>query len=253
MSSEWYQVVALGARYWFALLGVIIIWRALRWQWSDSRRRKQVMRNLPDAGYIGTLYVLEGESDAFDEGDTINIPAEGVLGSAMGCDVFIPHPSVSARHMLFHLFPDGLHIRAYRDQQMVVDEEVLEPGEQAILLHGATLTVGAVVLQLRLFVGVGVQHALTAPPPVPKESKRGGKTAAKQKETVQTEKRRKSVFKLKKKPPVQEEEIYDEEAYEEDAYDEAEYEAFEDYTDGEAPWSTNTWGSPFDEEDDRYS
>lgn len=245
MSSEWYQVLSLGARYWFALLGVVIVWRALRWQWSDSRRRKQVLRNLPDAGYIGTLYVLEGESDAFDEGDSINIPAEGVLGSAMGCDVFIPHPSISARHMLFHLFPDGLHVRAYRDQQLTVDGEILEPGEQAILLHGATLEVGAVEMQLRLFVGVVLRAAQEGDPPPLHASTRKQKAADK--------KKKKPVLKMvkKRKPPVEEEEAYLEEDVDEVYQDEADYDG--NYGEEEAPWSTRTWGSPFDEDDDRYS
>lgn len=157
MSSDWYEVLALGMRYWFVALAVLLVWQAASWQREDNKRRAKVLSNLPDAGYIGTLYVMHGESDVLDEGDNLNIPAEGVLGSAMGCDVYLPHQSVDSRHVVFHLFRDGLHVRAHRDQKLVIDGQALPPGEQAILRHGAVMTVGSVVLQLRLFVGVDVK------------------------------------------------------------------------------------------------
>lgn len=231
VSSDWYEVLAVGARYWFALLGVLIVWRALRWQISDNRRRAQVLRNLPDAGYIGTLYVMEGESDALDEGDSINIPAEGVLGSAMGCDVFLPHPSVSARHVLFHLFADGLHVRAYKDQTLVVDGQVLLPGEQAILRHGAVLTIGAVVVQLRLFVGVTLKSSrpqdAPLPPPPAGDAKARKKPFARRPKTQPMEPPEAAPLEEDTEPPEQ-------------------------------PWDTGQWqnlpgwGNPFDENDDFY-
>ena len=154
MSREYYELLVLSARYVFALLGVVVVWRAARWLRQDSRQRRRVMRDLPDAGYIGALYVLEGQSKHLGPGDSLPLPAEGVLGSGAGCDVRVRHATVARRHALFELRRDGMHLRPHRDARLWVDGQPLPQGCQAILAHGALLTLGRVDLQLRLFAGV---------------------------------------------------------------------------------------------------
>ena len=154
MSQEYYELLALAARYAFALLSVIIVWRAASWLRQDSRRRKMVMSALPDAGYVGALYVMEGQSKHIHPGDSLPLPVEGLLGSGAGCDVRVPHPTVSRRHALFEFRADGLHLRPHRDARLWVDGQPLPRGCEAILAHGARLTLGSVTLQLRLFAGV---------------------------------------------------------------------------------------------------
>src|SRR5699024_9735556 len=97
-------------RYVFLLLALAVLLKALRWMLRDARLRRQTMRKLPDAGYIGAFYVMSGESRRLDAGDEIRLPCEGTLGSARACDVCVPHPSVPARAAIFWLERDGLHM-----------------------------------------------------------------------------------------------------------------------------------------------
>jgi len=154
LSQAYYELLVLAARYVFALLGVIVVWRATRWLRQDYRQRRWVMSSLPDAGYIGTLYVMEGQSKHLSPDDSLPLPAEGLLGSGAGCDVRVLHPTVARRHAMFEFRTDGLHLRPYRDERLQVDGHPLPQGCEAILNHGAILTLGGVMLQLRLFAGV---------------------------------------------------------------------------------------------------
>jgi len=154
LSQDYYELLVLAARYVFALLGVVVVWRAANWLRQDFRERRWVKSALPDAGYIGTLHVMEGQSKRLIPGDSLPLPTEGVLGSGAGCDVRVSHATVGRRHALFEFRPDGLHLRPYRDERLQVDGHPLPQGCEAILAHGAMLTLGGVMLQLRLFAGI---------------------------------------------------------------------------------------------------
>ena len=165
MSQEYYELLVLAARYVFALLGVVVVWRAANWLRQDFRERRWVMSSLPDAGYIGTLHVMEGQSKRLSPGDSLPLPTEGLLGSGAGCDVRVPHATVGRRHALFEFRPDGLHLRPYRNERLQVDGHPLPQGCEAILAHGAVLALGGVMLQLRLFAGVQAITAFEPNPP----------------------------------------------------------------------------------------
>ncbi len=177
MRKEWYEVFSLAARYWFTFLIVVIVWRAFKWLRMDTRARKRVLRELPDSGYIGLLYVLEGTAKTLHAGDSISLPVEGMLGSASGCDARVPHGDISGRHALFEFREDGLHLRPYREELLQVDDQLLPAGCEAILQHGAVIAIGSVKLQLRLFSGVDAHNgdidlAAEAPPEVTAKRKR---------------------------------------------------------------------------------
>ena len=159
MSQEYYELLSVSASYAFSLLGILVAWRAVSWLRRDSSQRRRVLRTLPDAGYVGALYVMAGQSRGMNPGDSFPLPIEGVLGSRAGCDVRLPHPAVAGRHALFAFQPDGLHVRPYRTERLHVDDQPLPQGCEAILQHGATLALGNVMLQLRLFAGVEVPAA----------------------------------------------------------------------------------------------
>ena len=55
MSEELYTVVALLARYLFAILGFLIVLRFFLWMLADRMEKRSRSRSLPDAGYIGNL------------------------------------------------------------------------------------------------------------------------------------------------------------------------------------------------------
>ena len=105
MPDEIYEIISLAARYWFALLGLLIVWRSFSWLRKDRRAKHRRLRQLPDAGMIGELVVLHG-SDELPEGTAIPVPREGVLGFVRTCDVVVPVEGVARQHIDF-TFQDG--------------------------------------------------------------------------------------------------------------------------------------------------
>ena len=156
MSQEYYELLALTSRYLFALLGVSVVWQAARWLKQDSNDRKSAQGALPDAGYLGMLYIMEGAGKQIYPGCSYQLPAEGLLGSGSVCDVRVAHPDVSRKHFLFEFKNDGMHLRPCRNKHILVDGQILPKGCEAILTHGATLTIGDVIMQLRMYSGVQI-------------------------------------------------------------------------------------------------
>ena len=64
MSRDAYELLALGARYVFAGLMVLIALRAARLTAVDSRRAAKLRRLSPMTGLSGELVVLEGDGKA---------------------------------------------------------------------------------------------------------------------------------------------------------------------------------------------
>ena len=155
MPAQAYEIVALGARYWFAFLGVVIVWRSFIWLRKDARQRRKRLKKLPDAGLVGELVVLAG-SDTLPPGTVIPLPREGTLGSLRSCDVSVPCPGVLSRHGDFR-FEDGvgLVITPAPNLSIVVDGQEPAPEQREwVMHHGSRLTVGDALLRLRLFMGL---------------------------------------------------------------------------------------------------
>lgn len=167
MSDAVYAVIAYIARYWFTFLAVIIIWRAIIWLRKDADRLSRVRRRLPDAGYIGEWAVVASDAPGVPAGMVLRAPRDGWVGSARACDIRLRDAGVPARAARFYLRPDGLHLLPQRSNQVLVDGETVQ--REAILRHGATMTVGGVTLQLRLFAGV----LLSGETPVGRRQRRG--------------------------------------------------------------------------------
>ena len=100
-----YEVLALAMRYFFTLMGLIIVWRSFSWLRKDRRMKHRRLKQLPDAGTIGILTVEEG-SKHLKPGEVIPVPHEGVLGYLRTCDVVVPVDDVSTLHLDF-TFVDG--------------------------------------------------------------------------------------------------------------------------------------------------
>lgn len=152
MSESIYAVAAYIARYWFAALAVVIVWRGIIWMRKDADRVSRAQRNLPDAGYIGEWAVVASDVPTTPEGLVLRAPRDGWIGSARACDVRLKDAGVSAHAARFFLREDGLHVQPQHSGEMLVDGEPVQ--REAVLRHGATLTIGGVTLQLRLFAGV---------------------------------------------------------------------------------------------------
>ena len=163
VSTEAYEVAALALRYWFMVLGVLIVWRSFSWIKKDRRYRKKRLQQLPDAGMVGELVVISG-SEELASGDTLPMPREGTLGSARICDVYLPAPGIASRQGDFR-FKNGLGVTvmpAWRKKIHIDGVDYTHKQEPGIMHHGSKLVIGQVVLRLRLFVGLETSQSMKA-------------------------------------------------------------------------------------------
>lgn len=147
MSADLYELVALGMRYWFALLGLIIVWRAARWALVEHHRYLRTLRELPYAGLMGEIVDLSS-------GVSYPLPREGVLGSGKGCDIRLP--GLRKREFEFAL-REGYGVAlipSHRQHQLSVDGEPMAGGEYA--LHGARISLPGYQLRMRLFANLDI-------------------------------------------------------------------------------------------------
>lgn len=163
MSVQWYEALAWLMRYWFAALAIVTVYRALRWMLTDASLRRKAIRALPDAGYIGHLLVLSGESRSLSPGDEIQLPCEGTLGYSRRCDVCIRHKSLFSREAFFWLEQDGLHMSPIHSGSFIVDGQQVGAGDEAVLLSGAQLLIGEVAIELKLLKGLQLDGVFEQP------------------------------------------------------------------------------------------
>ena len=157
MATELYEVLSLGMRYWFVLLGVLIVLRTFMWLWGDHRKRHRRLQGLPDAGLVGELVVIEGNEDMPAE-TSLPLPYEGTLGFVRSCDVVIPCEGVGRQHLDFSFQPHtGILVYPRRGQSCVVDGVEMHARSKAKLSplhHGSILQIGGIKLKVRLFAGL---------------------------------------------------------------------------------------------------
>lgn len=153
MPEDIYELISLGARYWFALLGVLIVLRSFSWLRKDRRAKHKRLKRLPDAGMIGEMVVLRG-SDELPEGCAIPVPREGTLGFLRTCDMVVPVDGVAPHHIDF-AFQDGrgLLLFPWNGCECTMDGEELTARSKTKhfpMHHGSRLQVGDALLRLRL-------------------------------------------------------------------------------------------------------
>ena len=159
LDAKFYEVLALAMRYFFTALGVLIVWRSFSWLRKDRRLKHRRLRQLPDAGTIGILSVLEGGKH-LAPGSILPVPHEGVLGYLRTCDVVVPVDDVATVHLDF-TFQDGkgLYIYPRRGCEAVVDGVPLNSRRDSKaypMQHGSVLEIGQAVLRLGVFAGLKV-------------------------------------------------------------------------------------------------
>ena len=153
VSTGIYNALAVGSRWLFAFIALLLLLFAYSWFLSGKKQRRERLRNLPGAGTIGELIVISG-SDELPPDTWFPVPREGVLGSLRSCDLVVPCPGVRARHLDFS-WQDGtgLLIRPRSGCEALVDGNPADrrtPGSVP-LIHGSFLQVGSAVLRLQLF------------------------------------------------------------------------------------------------------
>ena len=157
MPEDIYEIISLAMRYWFTALGVLIVWRSFSWLRKDRRLKHKRLRQLPDAGMIGELLVVQGSGD-LEEDTLISLPREGVLGFLRANDVVVPAEGVAGQHIDF-VFVSGQGVRMFprRGCSCRIDGEEITDRRSAKanpMLHGSELIIGEAVLRLRFFAGV---------------------------------------------------------------------------------------------------
>lgn len=166
MPSMDYEILSKLMRGVFLLLGLMIVWRTYAWLSKDRRQTHKRLSELPDAGTIGILTVLQGSSE-LPEGSVIPVPQEGVLGFVRTCDIVVPVDDVIAQHLDFTFRNGkGLYIYPRRGCPAAVDGVTLDShadSRRYPMQHGSVLSVGEAVLQLGVFAGLDVRQYCTAP------------------------------------------------------------------------------------------
>lgn len=157
MPETVFEVLSQGMRYFFALLGVMLVWRAMAWQLAERRTRHRRLQRLPDAGMIGEMVVVRGCDDVA-EGTTFPMPYEGTLGSARGSDLTLHCRGVVRRHLDFSFQSRcGVLLYVSPGQTCVLDGVTLNARSkprQHPMVHGSVLEIGGCELRLRLFEGL---------------------------------------------------------------------------------------------------
>ena len=170
MPEETFETLSLLARYWFTLLGVMIVLRTFRWLLKEHREKQRRLRSLPDAGMVGEFLVLQG-GEHLEVNSVLPVSWEGTLGSIRSNDIPVPVPGVRRHHLDFH-FEEGQGLIAeprWRRVFGVDGREVSTPaqGRSLPMKNGSLLQVGEATLQLRIFVGLEVEGE---PLPMPEQA-----------------------------------------------------------------------------------
>ena len=150
MQGTYYQLLALAARGLFLALILLLVLRAGGSLLRQHRARKELLRQLPDAGMVGEMRDIESDK-------SYPLPREGVLGGGRGCDICLK--GLRRRHVTFAYVPGkGILITpCHRRSACWLDGQPLRRGAYA--LHGALLRVGGYTLGVRLFAGLDVPSA----------------------------------------------------------------------------------------------
>lgn len=147
MAQNLYEIVALGARYVFAGLMLLVVLRAWRITLVDSRRAATLRHLSPQTGISGELVVLEGDEKA-RRGMRYPVIREGMIGASRRADIRIRHSSVRRRHAYFQLTEDGLFIRTHAGAPM--RDAQGRPARAVTLPDGGEFSLGRVRLLLVL-------------------------------------------------------------------------------------------------------
>ena len=162
MPQAWYQVASMFFGYLSAAIIVLIVLLSLRKYIADRALWQRVRKNLPCAGAAGAFCVLSG-GRRLSAGEEIRVPYEGTMGSSHSCDICIPVRKVHMRSAFFWMEKDGLHMAALHRDGFLVDDVVVEPGDEAVLHDGAVLRVGDAKMVLRLYESHGGRLTMDGP------------------------------------------------------------------------------------------
>lgn len=149
MRGDLYELIAYAARYWFALLAVLVVFYGWRACVKDNRRARILRSWARGTGCVGELVLLsDGSKRKNKKPERFQFGAEAVIGSGRAADVRIRAHDVRKRHIFM----------TYRRGEMVLhaidgaefDSPVTQAGE-CVLRDGDTLQIGRLTLTLVFF------------------------------------------------------------------------------------------------------
>ncbi|MBQ7486877.1 MAG: hypothetical protein IJT77_05255 [Clostridia bacterium] len=149
--DAWYSVLSMGFGYLSALLILLVVVISVRKTASDQRIYRKVVREKRQVAYAGELVVLTGSGRKLQSGDVLGIPYEGTIGAASGCDVVLSVRRLHMRSAFFWVEQNQMHMVPVQRDTILVDDEPLKPGDEAVMTSGAVLSVNGVKMELHIF------------------------------------------------------------------------------------------------------
>lgn len=147
MQSDWYILLSMGLRYFFAALLVLIVWRGWIITLRDTRRARILRAWAPDTGAIGELVVTRGCS-TLRKGTRIPVPKEGLLGASRRSDIRIKTPDIRRYHAHVEQREDGLLLEPLAKAEIFIAGR---SGKKILLRSGDRFSIGQVELMLLLY------------------------------------------------------------------------------------------------------
>ncbi len=149
MRGDLYELVAYAARYWFALLAVLVVFYGWRACVKDNRRARILRSQARGTGCVGELVLLEdGTKKKRKRPEHYQFGAEAVIGSGSAADVRIRAHDVRKKHIFM----------TYRCGEMVLHaidgaefDAPMAPTGEMVLRDGDMLIIGRLKLTLVFF------------------------------------------------------------------------------------------------------
>lgn len=145
MLPDTYELIALGLRYWFVALGVMIVLSGWRHLLRERKDYRDTVRSLPDAGFIGEIVDL-GTGEAYP------LSEEGVMGSGRYCDIRIR--DLQKRHLEFSYRTGKGILLTPCHRKTVVRIDGRRIVRRGIASHHSRITAGRRVFLVRFFAGM---------------------------------------------------------------------------------------------------
>ena len=127
MSADLYELIAYAARYWFALLAVLVAFYGWRACVTDNRRARILRYQAHGAGCVGELVMLDdgAKKKKNRKPECYQFGAEAVIGSGRTADVRIRARDVKKRHIFMTYRPGEMNKEG---EHILRDGDMLEIG-----------------------------------------------------------------------------------------------------------------------------
>lgn len=153
MSSDWYTLLSLSMRYWFAAVITVVVWQAWRGAIHDSRNARKLRTEAPVTGAIGEFIVLEGGGKNLRTGTRVPVPREGLAGSSRRADVRLQHDDVYRYHARLEIRENGLLTETMGGAVITLGGT---SGTRLLLRNGDVFSIGRLKLMLIMYDAAGM-------------------------------------------------------------------------------------------------